>query len=362
MGVNMLTFTELDKPRIDIELYGTDTYIPPIDKVHVMDEDSFEHFTLEWLYGCKKTQYSSIRRIGGAGDKGRDVIAYYSDGSVDYYQCKHYNTALSPSNYYLEFGKLCYYTYKKEIPIPKKYYIIASNDVGSSLQDMIDNPSELLANLIKNWDTYCKSKITKATEIPLDKPFLDYVNCFDFTIVETYPMAQVIDEYLDTIYGNIRFGGRKLNMPAPLTPPDAIPSDEMTYISALLEAYSDELGIQINTTEALKAYSVYFNNLNRQRKDYYSAETIRRFVRDTLTDSQQFDVLKDEIYNGIIDTHEQAFDSGYKRLVADLQQAAIINTSKCMLDSKLHCIGVSERKGACHMLVNDNRLRWVNNE
>ena len=43
----MLMFNELDKPRIDIELYGTDTHIPPIDKVHVMDEDSFEQFTLE---------------------------------------------------------------------------------------------------------------------------------------------------------------------------------------------------------------------------------------------------------------------------------------------------------------------------
>lgn len=355
----MLTFNELNKPRIDIELYGTDTHIPPIDKVHVMDEDSFEQFTLEWLYGCKKAKYSSIKRIGGAGDKGRDVVAYYSDGSVDYYQCKHYNTALAPSNYYLELGKLCYYTYKKEIPIPKEYYIIASNDVGPSLQDLLDNMSELRSSLIKNWDTYCKAKITKTAEVLLDKSFSDYINSFNFAIVKTYPMAQVIDEYLDTIYGNIRFGGRKLNMPASLILTDTIEPEEMTYISALLEAYSDELGIQIDTTESLKAYSSYFKHLNRQRKDYYSAETIRRFVRDILTDSQQFDVLKEEIYDGIIDIHEQDYDSGYKRLVADLQQASIINTSKCMLDSKLHCIGVSERKGACHMLVNDNRLKWV---
>lgn len=40
----------------------------------------------------------------------------------------------------------------------------------------------------------------------------------------------------------------------------------------------------------------------------------------------------------------------------------IIKTSKSMLDSKLHCIGNSERKGVCHMLVNDNKLRWVNEE
>lgn len=192
----------------------------------------------------------------------------------------------------------------------------------------------------------------------MDKSFSDYINSFNFAIVKTYPMAQVIDEYLDTIYGNIRFGGRRLNMPASLIPTDTIEPEEMTYISALLEAYSDEIGIQIDTTESLKAYSFYFEHFNRQRKDYYSAETIRRFVRDTLTDSQQFDVLKEEIYNGIIDIHEQYYDSGYKRLVADLKQASTINTSKCILDSKLHCIGVGERKGACHMLVNDNRLKW----
>ena len=218
----MLSFIELNKPHIDLELYGTDTSIPPIDKVHIMDENSFEQFTLEWLFGCKKAKYSSIKRIGGAGDKGRDVVGYYSDGTVDYYQCKHYNTGLAPTNYYLELGKLCYYTYKKEIPMPKEYFIIASNDVGSSLQDLLDNPSELLSNLTKNWDTYCKNKITKKVEVPLDKPFLDYINSFDFTIIQTYPIAQIVDEYLDTIYGNIRFGGRRINLPITLTPTDTI--------------------------------------------------------------------------------------------------------------------------------------------
>lgn len=355
----MLTFTELDRPRIDIELYGSDTHIPPIDKVRVMDEDSFEQFTLEWLYGCKKSKYSSIKRIGGAGDKGRDIVAYYTDGSVDYYQCKHYNIALAPSNYYLELGKLCYYTYKKEIPMPKEYYIVASNDVGSSLQDLLDNSVNLRSSLIEHWDTYCKTKITKTTEVVLNYAFSDYINSFDFNIIKTYPMAQIIDEYLDTIYGNIRFGGRKLNMPPTLLPNEAIEPTELRYITALLEAYSEELGVQIDTVESLKAYSSYFEHINRQRKDYYAAETIRRFVRDTLTDSQQFDVLKEEIYNGIIDTHEQDYDNGYRRLVADLQQATQTNTSKCLLDSKMHCIGNKERKGTCHMLVNDNRLRWI---
>lgn len=58
----MLSFSPIEKPKIDIELYGTDINIAPIDKVHIMDEDSFEHFTLEWLYGCKKDTFSNFLR------------------------------------------------------------------------------------------------------------------------------------------------------------------------------------------------------------------------------------------------------------------------------------------------------------
>ena len=355
----MLSFTPIEKPKIDIALYGTDINIAPIDKVHIMDEDSFEQFTLEWLYGCKKDDYSSIVRIGGAGDKGRDVIAYRKDNGVDYFQCKHYNSALAPSNYYLELGKLCYYTYKKDIPRPKSYFIIASNDIGPTLQDLLGNPSQLLSSLLDNWDTYCKSKITRETDIDLDADLSDYINSFDFSIIKTYPIAQIIDEHLNTIYGSIRFGGRTPTLPAPLSPSTQVAPEEMEYVSALLAAYSEELGMIIDTPKALEAYERFFGHLNRQRKDYYSAETIRRFVRDTLTNSFQFDVLKDEIYNGIIDVHEQGYTTGYQRLVADLQQATITNTSKSLLDSKLHCIGNSERKGVCHMLVNDHRIKWV---
>ena len=242
---------------------------------------------------------------------------------------------------------------------PKEYYIIASNDVGQSLQNIIDNPTELASKLIENWDTYCKTKITKTMQIQLDKPFLKYITDFDFSIIKTYPISQIIDEYLDTTYGNIRFGGRKFTLPSPLSPETVVEAEEMNYITALLEAYSEEIGTKVDTIDILKQYETYFKHFNRQRKDYYCVETIRRFLRDTTTDTKQFDVLKDEIYDGIIDIHEQDYENGYKRLIADLQHATVINTSKCLLDSKLHCIGNNERKGTCHMLVNDNKLRWV---
>ena len=42
----MLSFIELNKPHIDLELYGADTNIAPIDKVHIMDEDSVVEYSL----------------------------------------------------------------------------------------------------------------------------------------------------------------------------------------------------------------------------------------------------------------------------------------------------------------------------
>ena len=52
--------------------------------------------------------------------------------------------------------------------------------------------------------------------------------------------------------GNIRFGERRFNLPTTLTPTTLIERDEMPYISALLEAYSDELNISIDTTQSLE--------------------------------------------------------------------------------------------------------------
>lgn len=355
----MLTFSSIDKPKIDIALYGTDSNIPAINKVHMMDEDSFELFTQEWLYGSKRTQYVSISRIGGAGDKGRDIIAKCATGEVDYYQCKHYNAPLMPSEYYQEIGKLCYYTYTNEIAMPRCYYIVSSHDIGPALEGLLVDHKELKKALIANWGNYCERKITKSNDVKLEGQFLSYVEGFDFSIVEHYPIAKVIDEHLQTIYGNIRFGGQRLQRPEELAPSLEIDMDEMAYITALLETYSDELKINIDTVKALEAYEYYFQHFSRQRKDYYKAETIRRFVRDTLTDSKEFDVLKSDIFDGIIDVHEKQYESGYQRLIADLQQAAMVNTSKSLLDSRLHFIGSGERKGVCHMLANEKKVTWV---
>ncbi len=361
-GNRMLEFSDLSRPRIDLSMYDGNNSVMPIDRVHIMDEDTFEQFVTEWLYGCKKSQYEVVQRIGGAGDKGRDVIAKNKDGSIDVYQCKHYISALSPSQFYVELGKLCYYTYKKEIPIPRYYYIIASNDIGPSLETLINAPQSVGQMLIENWSNSCQNKISRANPVTLDDGLKNYISSFDFSILKSYPIAKIIDEYLETQYGVLRFGGRAFKKPDLIAPPEVIEYNEMTYISALLDVYSEELNTSIKNVEELKAHSKCYEKFVRHRKDYYSAETIRRFVRDTFTTSDEFNCLEKEIYDGIIDVYEDDYESGTKRLRAVLSQAVRINTEKSLLDRKLNCIGNSERKGVCHMLTDKKGLRWVRSD
>ncbi|KJR44365.1 hypothetical protein UF75_5255 [Desulfosporosinus sp. I2] len=227
---------------------------------------------------------------------------------------------------------------------------------------MIENPDELRSELKINWDSYCQNAITKTKKIALNGAFERYVDSFDFSIIHHCPIQSVIDDHIRTIYGNIRFGGVSAKIPDKIDPPKALDSNELIYVTELLKAYAEAIGIEEFPIDVLEKYSRYNQNFARQRKDYYSAETIRRFVRDVFTDSKQFEVLKDETFDGIIEVLESDYSNGFERLNAVVKHASTVSTDKSLLSSKLHCIGNSEKKGVCHMLVNDKRLKWVNND
>ncbi|MDD3888739.1 MAG: hypothetical protein PHR65_02330 [Syntrophomonadaceae bacterium] len=154
----------------------------------------------------------------------------------------------------------------------------------------------------------------------------------------------------------------KLPRPTSLEIPDEVELDELTYVTKLLTAYADAEGIEDLSKESLTQYPKYKTDFERRRKDYYAAEAIRRGSRDIFgeNDPDQFDVLKDETYDGVIDVHLQDFPHGFARLTKVMAQAAAISTNKCLLSRLPDWIGASEKKGVCHILVNDKRIKgWV---
>lgn len=152
--------------------------------------------------------------------------------------------------------------------------------------------------------------------------------------------------------------------PISLLPEDTFAEHEMVYITELLAAYADEEGILKIEKETLEKYPKYKNNFLRHRKDYYAAETIRQSARDPLgaNATGEFNVLKEETLDGIIDVHEDCYDSGFERLKNVMKHVTTIQLNKSLLTHLPGWISNSEKKGFCHMLVNDGQIKWVDTD
>jgi hypothetical protein len=172
-----------------------------------------------------------------------------------------------------------------------------------------------------------------------------------------------IAEELSPDLAKLRVLLAKLPHPQTMTPPEDIADEELPYVTELLAAYADAEGLGELSKEELEKYHKYKKNFQRQRKDYYAAESVRRGTRDAFgeSDPDQFETLKDETHDGIIEVHERDYDHGLARLNAVMSQAALVSVNKCVL-RETDWIGNSEKKGVCHFLVNDGRIRWVDDD
>ena len=147
-----------------------------------------------------------------------------------------------------------------------------------------------------------------------------------------------------------------------LTPPSNLEDHELTYVSELLAAYSEDANKDYQEVDDLDGK--YRDNFIRQRNDYYNAESVRVSARDVYNsaDGNMFEEFKEETYDGIIDYVEDDYDNGFKRLKEVTKQAGKLSYSKSILPSIPKWIGPSEKKGTCHMLVNDKKFKWVDED
>ncbi len=170
------------------------------------------------------------------------------------------------------------------------------------------------------------------------------------------PIAPTDNSAYTIIAGRIYVDGQEMKVPDKLTPPDTIDNGEARYITELLKAYAEAENLSSITTETIP--EKYQRNFTEQRQHFYNAEAINRRVRDTgLND--QFEIFIQDTYDGVIDVCDQNYTNGYERLLKVLQQAVNRPKGKSLLETLPNWIGNSEKKGACHILVNDKKITWV---
>ena len=153
----------------------------------------------------------------------------------------------------------------------------------------------------------------------------------------------------------------KIAKPESISIPSEPTDEEMEYISQLLAAYAEATGVPALSRDEIDSYPQYKKDLRQRRKEYYAAETIRRGTREVfkIRDPDQFEILKEETYDGIFDVHAQDYKNGYDRLINVMMHVSGIQINKCQLSKLPEWIGTTEKKGVCHILVNDGTISWV---
>ncbi|WP_195224888.1 ABC-three component system protein [Schaalia turicensis] len=163
-----------------------------------------------------------------------------------------------------------------------------------------------------------------------------------------------------------RISGGKLHLgfsslpwkPPPEVPEVADPKVESGYTSAIIAALEEHLGVSI--TDVAELPEKYQKAYSRQRGHFWDAEGIRRNLRDLLPEGEQeFSAMKDDLFDGVIETCEAHYDDGYLRMNATLSKAADFSLAGSVLVKFPSMVCATHKKGMCHMLVNDDQLHWV---
>ncbi|MDC9148174.1 hypothetical protein PSK87_25240 [Escherichia coli] len=118
-----------------------------------------------------KNEYITVRRFGGSGDLGIDIAGFCSKNGFeavwDNYQCKRYDHPLRPGEVWVEMGKIIYYSFLGEYLPPRKHFFVCSQGIGTSLEQLLNKPTELKEKLAENWGKNCQDKISSVIDVPL---------------------------------------------------------------------------------------------------------------------------------------------------------------------------------------------------
>lgn len=152
-----------------------------------------------------------------------------------------------------------------------------------------------------------------------------------------------------------------LPKPVKIPVPSIATSNEQTYIGELLKAYGDAEGIANFTETELQSHEEYQEDLDDRRIDYYAAVSVERGVMELDADnlSGQFDVLKEETLDGVKDTARKSYPNGYEKMLSVMEQASTLAFENYLLSKSPYWISSKIKKGVCHHLVNDGKLKWV---
>jgi len=330
--------------------------IPPQQQLLLYSAGQWEGFVQEWGHHCLKKQYTDVQRFTGSGDHGIDIAGFIDAkrlmGVWDNYQCKHYDHPLRAGDVWIELGKMIWYSFKGEFIPPRKYWFAAPLGTSTTVTGLFANVLKLRAGLFENWEKKVRTKLTATQDVPLEGALLVYAEKFDLSIFGAKTALQLVDDHRQTPFHAARFGGGLKPRPNATQPPSTIAPGESRYVTQLLAAYEEHTSAAVPNSDALKP--PLKGHFQRQREAFYEAESLRVFARDNVP-AGTFEALQEDIYVGVIDTHDAPHPDGYGRVCAVTKAARDVQITANAL---IATTKPKDRDGICHQLANEERLQW----
>lgn len=326
---------------------------PVVKAIRAYDATEWEIFIGEWQKGLK--QYQAVKRLGGAGDLGRDVIGLCStqacQGVWDNYQCKHYESSLSLPKAVEDAGKIIFHAFQGKFVPPRKYYFVAPRGPSTELREALLNPDNFRREVIDTWDTRVSKRVVAGQSFPLKGALLAFATTYDYTSFTYSTLDDIIDDHKKTAYWAARFNG--LLPPPPVgNPPAQIASKEAVYVRKLLDVYEDVSGNPFSDVVALEVHQHYADDLQKQRIRFYDAEEFIAHYRGE-TEPGTLEDFADQIYD-MIDPHLSLPAGAHTRLVNSLSAAGTGSVVGVLAPQAKPRI----KQGFCHQLANDGRVVW----
>ncbi len=333
--------------------------LPPAAQVMHFSPDQWEQFIevacLHRLLGKKR--YVQVKRLGNAGDAGRDVearrVAELLPEQWDLYQGKHYDHPLTPADAFNELAKFFTNLVAGVFPIPKYYYFCSPLNAGPDLHDLLAKPDEFKNRFIADWSvgkTGLKDRMSAFTPEVRAR-----IEGFDFGKIRECLVRDLIKWHSEDQAQHFELFGiepeRGDDPEIPTTPT----SDELVYITELLRAYSEDCNKNI-ALEDIARSSEYAEHFSDSRAIFYCAEGLKRFSRD-LYPEDEFGHLLKMVLAGIRPiVSNPKLKTGLERLTEAVQAVSGLRVTESRLSSRLRG---GDLPGTCHHLVNEKKLRWV---
>lgn len=328
-------------------------FAPIVKIVRAYDATEWEIFISEWQKGLQG--YASVKRLGGAGDHGRDVIGLCGpdacQGIWDNYQCKHYEVPLSTAKACEDAGKIIFHAFRGEFSAPRTCCFVAPRGPTTELRDLLLNPAKFRAELIATWNTRVSGRVVAGQRHDLTGALQAYVDAYDFKSFRYATLDEVLDDHRRTAYWAARFDGALPPAPAGVTPQE-VKQGETVYVGKLLEVYSEESGATFSSPADLAAHAKWRDDLQKQRVRFYDAEAFMAHYRDQ-TEPGTIEDFADQIFDAI-DPAVAAEVGAHPRLTAALSVAGQAAPASVLAPRAK----VRVKQGVCHQLANDDRLTW----